>query len=307
MNLRKCLRELIFRRWIIMSKIIVIVGPTASGKTKASIELAKKYNAEIINADSTQIYKEPIITTAKIKEEEKEGIIHHLIDYVSLDEDYTIFDYQKDGRKILDELISKDKNIIIVGGSGLYIKALLYNYNLEETEIKRIDYSNYSNDELKTMADEIDENNNIHINNRQRLERYITFFKSTGKTISKTEEINTKLYDFITIGLDAPREELYKRIDDRVEEMFDEGELDEAKRLRHLKNFSNIIGFRELEMYFNNEITLDEAKELIKRNTRRYAKRQYTWFRNQMKDIYWVKVDYKDFNNTLNEINRILK
>lgn len=290
-----------------MSKIIVIVGPTASGKTKASIELAKKYNAEIINADSTQIYKEPIITTAKIKEEEKEGIIHHLIDYVSLDEDYTIFDYQKDGRKILDELISKDKNIIIVGGSGLYIKALLYNYNLEETEIKRIDYSNYSNDELKSMADEIDPNNNIHVNNRQRLERYITFFKSTGKTISKTDEINTKLYDFITIGLDAPREELYKRIDDRVEEMFDEGELDEAKRLRHLKNFSNIIGFRELEMYFNNEITLDEAKELIKRNTRRYAKRQYTWFRNQMKDIYWVKVDYKDFNNTLNEINRILK
>lgn len=290
-----------------MSKIIVIVGPTASGKTKASIELAKKYNAEIINADSTQIYKEPIITTAKIKEEEKEGIIHHLIDYVSLDEDYTIFDYQKDGRKILDELISKDKNIIIVGGSGLYIKALLYNYNLEETEIKRIDYSNYSNEELKSMADEIDENNNIHVNNRQRLERYITFFKSTGKTISKTDEINTKLYDFITIGLDAPREELYKRIDDRVEEMFDEGELDEAKRLRHLKNFSNIIGFRELEMYFNNEITLDEAKELIKRNTRRYAKRQYTWFRNQMKDIYWVKVDYKDFNNTLNEINRILK
>ena len=290
-----------------MSKIIVIVGPTASGKTKASIELAKKYNAEIINADSTQIYKEPIITTAKIKEEEKEGIIHHLIDYVSLDEDYTIFDYQKDGRKILDELISKDKNIIIVGGSGLYIKALLYNYNLEETEIKRIDYSNYSNEELKSMADEIDPNNNIHVNNRQRLERYITFFKSTGKTISKTDEINTKLYDFITIGLDAPREELYKRIDDRVEEMFDEGELDEAKRLRHLKNFSNIIGFRELEMYFNNEITLDEAKELIKRNTRRYAKRQYTWFRNQMKDIYWVKVDYKDFNNTLNEINRILK
>ena len=290
-----------------MSKIIVIVGPTASGKTKASIELAKKYNAQIINADSTQIYKEPIITTAKIKEDEKEGIKHHLIDYVSLDDDYTIFDYQKDGRKILDELISKDQNIIIVGGSGLYIKALLYNYNLEQTNIKRIDYSSYTNEELKSIADEIDPNNNIHVNNRQRLERYITFFKSTGKTISKSDDINTKMYDFITIGLDANRDELYKRINDRVEEMFDEGEILEAKRLRHLKNFSNIIGFRELEMYFNNEITLEEAKDLIKRNTRRYAKRQYTWFKNQMKDIHWVKVDYKDFNNTLNEINRILE
>ena len=289
-----------------MSKIIVIAGPTATGKTKVSIELAKRFNAEIINADSTQIYKEPIITTAKITEEEKEGIPHHLIDYVSLDEDYTIFDYQHDGRKVLDKLISENKNVIIVGGSGLYIKALLYNYNLEETDIQHIDYSNYTNEELKAMADEIDKDNNIHVNNRQRLERYITFFKSTGKTITKTDEINNKVYDFITIGLDAPREELYKRIDDRVEEMFNAGELEEAKRLRHLKNFSNIIGFRELNMYFNNEISLEEAKDLIKRNTRRYAKRQYTWFRNQMKDIIWVKVDYKNFNNTLNEINRIL-
>ena len=148
------------------SKIIVIVGPTAVGKTKVSIYLAHKYNAQIINADSTQIYKEPVITTAKIKKEEMLGIKHHLIDYVSLDEDYTIFDYQKDGRKILDELISKDKNVIIVGGSGLYIKALLYNYNLEETDIKRIDYSKYTNLQLKTMADEIDINNNIHVNNK---------------------------------------------------------------------------------------------------------------------------------------------
>ena len=289
-----------------MSKIIVIAGPTATGKTKVSIELAKRFNAEIINADSTQIYKEPIITTAKITEKEKEGIKHHLIDYVSMSDDYTIFDYQKDGRKILDKLISENKNIIIVGGSGLYIKALLYNYNLEETDIKRIDYSDKTNEELKAIADEIDINNNIHVNNRQRLERFITFYKSTGKTITKTDEINTKLYDFITIGLEANREELYKRIDDRVEEMFNNGELEEAKRLRHMKNFSNIIGFRELEMYFNNEISLDEAKELIKRNTRRYAKRQYTWFRNQMKDIIWVHVDYQNFNNTLNEINRIL-
>ena len=115
------------------------------------------------------------------------------------------------------------------------------------------------------------------------------------------------MYDFITIGLNANREELYKKIDNRVEEMFNEGALDEAKRLKHLKNFSNIIGYRELNMYFNNEISLNEAKELIKRNTRRYAKRQYTWFKNQMNDIIWVDVDFNNFNNTLNEINRILK
>ena len=290
------------------SKTIVIVGPTATGKTAASIYLAKKYNAEIINADSTQIYKEPLIATAKIKESEKEGIIHHLIDYVSLNDDYTIFDYQKDGRKILDKLINENKNIVIVGGSGLYIKALLYDYRLEETDIKKIDYSMYSNEELKSMADQIYKDNNIHVNNRQRLERFITFYKSTGKIINKTDSINNKLYDFVCIGLKANREELYSRIDKRVEEMFADGMMDEAKKLyqKHYKNYSNIIGYRELEMYFNNEISLESAKELIKRNTRRYAKRQYTWFNNQMKDIIWVDVDYNNFNNTIEKINEIL-
>jgi len=291
-----------------MSKIVLIVGPTATGKTKASIEVAHELNAQIINADSTQLYKEPVITTAKIKESEKEGIIHHLMDYVSLNDDYTIFDYQKDGRRILDKLISENKNVVIVGGSGLYIKALLYNYNLEETKIKKIDLSHYSNEELKEYADKIDINNNIHVNNRQRLERFITFYESSGKVIKNKDEINQKVYDFISIGLDAKRSELYKRIDDRVEEMMKDGMLEEAKRLYklHLKNYSNIIGFRELELYFKNEISLDKALELIKRNTRRYAKRQYTWFKNQMKDINWVHVDYNNFENTLNEIRRII-
>ncbi len=291
------------------NKIFVIAGPTATGKTAASIYLAKKYDAVILNADSTQIYKEPLIATAKIREEEKEGIKHYLLDSVSLNDDYTLFDYQKDGRKLLNELIKENKNVVIVGGSGLYIKALLYNYNLEETDIKKIDFSHYTNEELKKEANEIDPNNNIHINNRQRLERFITFYRSTGKVINKTDQINERLYNFTLIGLKADREELYKRINDRVDEMFKDGLLEEAKRLYqlHYKNYSNIIGYRELEQYFLGNITLETAKELIKRNTRRYAKRQYTWFNNQMKDIKWFNTDYDNFNNTLDEIKEYLK
>ena len=291
-----------------MSRIICVVGPTATGKTKVSIELAHLLNAVILNADSTQVYKEPLIATAKIKESEKEGIEHFLFDLVSLNDEYTLFDYQKDGRKLIDKYIKEDRNIIIVGGSGLYLKALLYDYKLEETTTKRVDYSSYSNKELKSMADKIDINNNIHVNNRQRLERYITYYNTTGNTIKKTDDILNKVYDFELIGLEAPREEIYKRCDDRVEEMFNEGLLDEAKSLydKNLKYFKNIIGYRELDKYFKGQITLDEAKIEMKKNTRHYAKRQFTWFKNQMKDITWFNVDYNNFNNTLTEIKKFL-
>ena len=290
------------------NKIIVIAGPTATGKTKLSVELAKEYNAVIINADSTAIYKEPLIATAKVTEEEKEGIPHYMLDLISLDEEYTIYDFQKEGRALIDKLISENKNIIIVGGSGLYIKALLYNYNLEETTPDKVDYSMYSNEELKSQADEIDINNNIHVNNRQRLERYITYFNKTGKTISKTDEINQKLYNFTLIGLDAPREIIYERINKRVDQMFESGLLEEAERLykENYKNYANIIGYRELNEYFKNNITLEEAKEQIKQNTRHYAKRQFTWFKNQMDDIKWFNVNYEDFNQTINEIKKYL-
>lgn len=290
------------------SKIIVIVGPTATGKTKLSVELAKYYDAQIINADSTAIYKEPLIATAKVREEEKENIPHHMLDLISLDEEYTIYDYQKDGRKLLDKFISENKNIIIVGGSGLYIKALLYDYELEETKIKKVNYGSYSNEELKQMADNIDKNNNIHLNNRQRLERYITFYNETGKAISSSDRINKKLYDFTLIGLRTSRENLYERINKRVDVMFEEGLLEEAERLykKGYKNFSNIIGYRELNEYFNNNISLEKAKELIKQNSRHYAKRQFTWFYNQMKDIKWFDVNYENFNETINTIKEYL-
>ena len=286
------------------SKIIVIVGPTGTGKTKLSIELAHKYNADIINADSTCIYTEPLIATAKIKENEKEGINHYMMDLISLNDDYTLFDYQKDGRNILNKLINDNKNIIVVGGSGLYIKALLYNYKLNETNKSNLDFSNYTNEELKTLANEIDINNDIHINNRQRLIRYINRYYENGKVLEKTEDINKRMYDFILIGLKTDRETLYKMTDKRVDNMFNEGLLEEARKLyeKHYKNYTNIIGYKELNEYFNNNISLERAKELIKQNTRHYAKRQFTWFNNQMKDIKWFNVDYNNFDNTINEI-----
>ena len=264
-------------------------------------------NAEIINADSTGVYKEPLIATAKVKEDEKDGIVHHMLDLVSLDEEFTLYDYQVKGRKILNDLINQNKNVIIVGGSGLYVKALLYDYKLDKTDNVRIDYSEYTNQELKDMADKIDKDNNIHVNNRQRLERYITYYKQTGKTIKKTNDINKKLYDFDIIGLKSDRETLYKRMNDRVDIMLENGLLEEAKSLKDKKNFNNIIGYKELNQYFNGSISLDEAIDLIKQNTRRYSKRQFTWFNNQMKDIKWFDVNYNDFNETIKEIDIYLQ
>lgn len=291
-----------------MSKIILIVGPTGTGKTTLSIKLAKKYDAVILNADSTQVYTEPLIATAKIKEHEKEGIEHYLFDSVSLNDDYTLYDYQKDGRRLLDRFISENKNVIIVGGSGLYVKALLYNYVLEDKKEINIDFSEYSNEELKNKVLALDPESDIHVNNRQRLESFLKHYYETGKVIKKTDEINNKLYNFISIGLKSDRETLYKMLDKRVDSMFNEGLLDEAERLykMNLKNYTNIIGYKELNEYFSGNISLDEAKELIKRNTRRYAKRQFTWFNNQMKDIKWFNVNYDNFYDTIKEIENYL-
>lgn len=291
-----------------MSKIILIVGPTGTGKTTLSIKLAKKYDAVILNADSTQVYTEPLIATAKIKEHEKENIEHYLFDVVSLNDDYTLYDYQKDGSRLLDRFISENKNVIIVGGSGLYVKALLYNYVLEDKKEIDIDFSEYSNEELKNKVLALDPESDIHVNNRQRLESFLKHYYETGKVIKKTDEINNKLYNFISIGLKSDRETLYKMLDKRVDSMFNEGLLDEAERLykMNLKNYTNIIGYKELNEYFNGNISLDEAKELIKRNTRRYAKRQFTWFNNQMKDIKWFNVNYDNFHNTIKEVENYL-
>ena len=290
-----------------MSKIIVVVGPTACGKTKVSIELAKHLNAEIINADAVQIYKDVNIGTAKITKAEMEGISHHLIDYVSLDKKYTIYDYQKDGRKVLDNLIKQDKNVIVVGGSGLYIKSLLYDYNLEEETKKDNNYEELANEELKSLVDEIDINNNIHINNRKRLLRYLEHYNNTGKVTINNESKNKPLYDFKIIYLVPNREELYNYINGRVDKMIDMGLIDEARELFDKGvNTNSIIGYKELNEYFNDKVSLEEAIDNIKKNTRHYAKRQLTWFNNQFKDKIEIKVNYNDFNKTIEEVLKLV-
>lgn len=230
--------------------IYVILGPTGVGKTKLSIMLAKKLKGIILNADSMQIYKELNIGTAKIKEEEKEGIPHYLFDIKSIQEEYNAFNYQSDGRKLLQE--SKDKNIIIVGGTGLYIKTLLYDYK----------------------------------------------FENIG-------DINKPLYEFKLIGLTRPREKLYETINNRVEDMIKEGLLEEAKSLYKYKNTRALkaaIGYKELFEYFDNKISLEEAIDKIKQNSRHYAKRQYTFFNNQFKNITWYDIEENTFDEILSKI-----
>ena len=285
--------------------IITIVGPTGVGKSKLSIELAKKYNAVIINADQVQMYKYFNIGTAKTTEKEMDGIKHFLIDFLEPETEYTIYNFQKEGRKLLDKFIKENKNVVIVGGSGLYIKALLYDYELlQEDKNNDLNLEKYTNQELKSKVDKIYKDNNIHVNNRKRLIRFLEKYHNTGKVNDKNN--NKLLYNCIFIGLYTSREKLYNIINNRVEDMFKNGLLEEAKTLKKHKKSNEIIGYKELNMYFSNKICLEEAKEKIKQNSRRYAKRQYTWFKNQM-DIKWFNVDYENFNNTVLEVEDYIK
>ena len=292
-----------------MNKVIVILGPTAVGKTKLSVELAKKINGEIINADSTQVYKNLNIATAKITEEEKENIVHHLFDVKEINDDYTVYDYQKDVRKLIDDIKSRGKTPILVGGTGLYIKAALYDYEFDEEKLIVSDYSKYSTDELYSMLLKIDSETKIHKNNRKRIERTLDVYSSKGKLDKKTNK-DTLLYDSIFIGLTTSRELLYDRINLRVDKMLDAGLLEEAKWLYdtnvRTKAVMTPIGYKELFEYFDGNITKEEAIELIKKNSRRYAKRQYTWFNNQM-NVNWFNVDFDNFNNTIDEVYNYIK
>ncbi len=292
-----------------MKKVIVVVGPTAVGKTKLSIELAKKLNGEIINADSTQVYKSLDIATAKIKEEEKEGIIHHLIDIKNIDEDYTVYDYQKDCRLKIQEILDKDKTPIIVGGTGLYIKAALYDYEFKSEE-KTNTYDNISTEKLYNELIKIDNKTNIHPNNRKRIVRALNYYNNTNEPLSSKEKTNKLLYDSIFIGLTTERNILYDRINKRSDEMVKNGLIEEAKKIYNSNIRSKAvltpIGYKELFEYFDNKITLEESIELIKQKSRRYAKRQYTWFNNQM-DINWFNVDFDNFNNTINDVLKFIK
>ena len=283
--------------------VIVVLGPTAVGKTKMSIELAKLLNGEIINVDSTQIYKDLDIATAKIKEEEKDGIPHHLFDIKNIKEDYTVYDYQKDCRNKIDEILSKNKTPILVGGTGLYIKAALYDYKFND-EVNN-QFEDLTNEEIYNKLKELDENIDIHINNRKRLVRALNYCLNNNLKFSEKEKTDKLLYDTIFIGLTTDRNILYDRINKRVDVMVKDGLLEEAKKIYdsniRTKAIMTPIGYKELFPYFKNKKSLEECLELIKQNSRKYAKRQYTWFNNQM-DVVWFNVDFDNFNNTIKEV-----
>jgi len=289
-----------------MNKIIVIVGPTGVGKTKLSISLAKYFDGEIINGDSMQIYKDLNVGTAKIMEEEKQGVIHHLFDIKKVDEDYTVYDYQQDGRLVIEGIINRNKTPIIVGGTGLYIKALLYDYNFEKETINN-KYINLSNEEIFNKLKKYNPMIDIHINNRKRLVRSINRYENNN---DNSEKGNVLLYDAVFIGLTIDRNILYEIINNRVDKMINEGLIDEVKILydKNIRSKAVMtgIGYKELYQYFDKEISLEEAIALIKKNTRHYAKRQYTWFNNKM-NINWFEFDREDFNNTINNIIKYIK
>ena len=284
--------------------VIVITGPTGVGKTKLSIELAKKMNGEIINADSTQIFKGLDIATAKVTNEEKENIHHHLIDIKEISEDYTVYDYQKDARKKIDEIIKKNKTPIIVGGTGLYIKAALYDYKFNE-EKNKLTYDNIETNELYKELLKVDEKTNIHPNNRKRIIRALNYYNENNEPLSSKEKTDKLLYDTLFIGLTTNRANLYEKINKRVDKMIDEGLLEEAKKIYETnirtKAVLTPIGYKELFPYFENKQTLEEAIDKIKQKSRNYAKGQYTWFNHQL-NIKWFDVDYDNFENTIKEV-----
>ena len=286
-----------------MKKVIVITGPTAVGKTKLSIELAKRYNGEIINADAVQVYKGLDIGSAKVTEEEKEDIPHHLFDIKEVDEEYTIYHYQKDCRKLIKEVQGRGKTPILVGGTGLYIKAALYDYKLTE-EKETNTYDNLTDEELYNKLLEVDKDIVIDKNNRRRLIRALNYYKENNKSIN-TNTTNKLLYDAIFIGLTTDRRILYDKINTRVDIMIKEGLLNEVKvfydKNIRTKPLLNAIGYREIYSYFDGNISLEEAIDKIKQNSRHYAKRQYTFFNHQL-PVVWFETDYSNFNNTVEKV-----
>ena len=284
-----------------MQDIIVIVGPTGIGKTKLSIELAKKLDAEVINGDSVSIYKDLDIGSAKPTLEEREGIPHHLIDIRDVEEDYTVFDYQKDVRQKIEEITSHNKRVIIVGGTGLYIKAGLYNYTFTEGTTYN-QYEDMTNQEILDRIKKFKVVETPDVNNRKRLVRLLNKVENNEDLSKNKDEL---LYNIKTIGLTTPREILYERINKRVDIMINNGLLEEINSLKDRYPNSRIlnsgIGYKEFYDYLYNDKSLETVIEEIKQNSRRFAKRQYTFFKHQF-DTTWFEVDLNNFDKTINEV-----
>ena len=295
-----------------MNKIICIVGPTGVGKSSLAISLALKANGEIINGDAFQIYKEMYIGTAKPTLEERKLVPHHLFDYVEPTYEFSIFDYQKNLRSKIEELQKKNVNIIVCGGTGLYLKSGFYDFNLNEKE-EHIDMSSYeqkTNEELHKILQDIDyeESLKIHPNNRKRVLRAIQIYLETGNKKSDiiAKQEHKPLYDVEFIGLTRDREELYDIINKRVDKMYEMGLVDEVKSLMNkyptsLRSFQ-AIGYKELMDGIINHKDENEIKELIKKNSRNYSKRQFTYFNNQL-NVKWFTSSQCALEYALNILN----
>lgn len=262
-----------------MKKVIVIVGPTASGKTKLSVELAKKINAEIINGDSVQVYQRLDIGSAKIKESEKQNIKHHLFDIADPKHTYTVYQFQKDVRKLIEEIDMP----MIVGGTGLYIKAALYAYEFEEEKHKISDeaFKDLSNEEIYEKLIQLDPHITIDKHNRRRLVRALELAMQ-GSLRSKKIRKDELLYDACIIYLDLDRNILEERLHLRLDQQLKEGFIEEVRSLKDDQISINAIGYREIEQYLNHEIDIDQMKLDIIKKSKQLAKKQKTWFKNQM-------------------------
>lgn len=297
-------------------KVVVIGGPTASGKTALSIALAKRINGEIVSADSMQIYEDMDIGTAKPTVEEMAGIKHYLIDCVSPEIRYSVADFKNDATKAIEEILAKGKTPIVVGGTGLYIDSLIYGIEYNEIPVdleyrKRLEElaDEKGLEYLYNMANEIDEEamKKISVNDKKRICRVLEIYKSTGKTKTQLEKESRKngvKYDFRVFAIDMDREKLYDRINRRVDLMIEAGLVDEVEKL--IKKYPNMptamqgLGYKEVVEYFNGKCTMDEMIDKIKQESRRYAKRQLTWFRKN-KEIKWIDAS-KDLNENTNFI-----
>ncbi|WP_026907554.1 tRNA (adenosine(37)-N6)-dimethylallyltransferase MiaA [Paucisalibacillus globulus] len=297
-------------------KVIVIVGPTAVGKTRLSIEVAKKFNGEIISGDSMQVYKGMDIGTAKIKEEETEGIPHHMIDLKSPNEEFSARDFQYYVQKYIKEISARNHIPIIVGGSGLYIQAVLHDYNFSNekrddalTKNLEAEMEQFGIEHLFKRLKAIDpiQAEKIHPNNNRRVIRALEIYQKTGLTMTEyqKQQAGESPYESMLVGLEMDRTLLYNRINKRIEDMVKQGLLEEVKSLidKGYTNYQSMkaIGYKELIPYFAGEVSLEDSLEILKRNSRRYAKRQYTWFKNKM-DVNWYELTPLTINEKFHDI-----
>jgi len=300
--------------------LLVLIGPTAVGKTALSIQLAKAYNAEIISGDSMQVYRGMDIGTAKIKEEERDGIPHHLIDICDPEEAYSAADFQQQARELIDEIYARGKLPFIVGGTGLYIESLCYQYRFAQNgsdEQFRVEQERFAEENgnealhAKLAVIDPDSADRLHPNDVRRVIRALEVHHVTGQTFSEQQknQVKESPYDLCILGLTMDRAKLYARIEQRIDQMLAEGLLDEVKRLveRELPLHAvpmQALGYKELISYLKDECSYDAAVELLKRDTRRFAKRQLSWFRH-MESIHWFDTEEKIHNN-LQRIHAII-